>query len=1188
MSSPARTYTRRIAVAMTVAASIALFALATRVAQPAAPADEPLESWRYAALWPLPTLPIEPIDVAWLGRAGETPRVVVADGRNRRVLIVDARTGATEIAWSAPSAIAELSPLAGRPSVIFPLAVAADGTRARIYVLWAEIVWDDPRFRGFSPLYIETRTADGRPIGVARRQPGFLLDGRLGAIVDLSVDPVDGRLLASVGGHVDRLDPVSGRTESIGRLGREDELARIAAMPGGRIALAAPEAGLVVLFDADGGIIDRIDLSAERLAPVAVAGDEAGRLAVLVRPAFDPDAGTEPPTADPHAPLILWFDAAGARTATHSAASLGVPPPRGLWPWALDIAPGGIDAGMSFVTTGERLEVCVFESPDVPAGVVEGALAGDTPAWLPNLDVDQIAFGAGIALAVGGPDGAGLAALDNRSGVVASFDASGSITAIHPIPPGLIDLAFDASGALYATTETGRVERYDGPPYAADGPAWSVERSFTLGGRLALAGPSVWVSQPRQRTLLALDTNDGDASAGSPLARPDSIGLWPTDIAHAPDGGLLAADLVAGEVRRLDAVSGLERDAFPVGLVAGPYRIAAARLETGTDLLVALTADGALEVHQLLERGANLLARWRPLGPGGGPIAPDDIAVDSAGRIFLTDRAAAAIHVFEPGVDPDAPSPTPTPVASPTPSSRACVVEGDKMAAPARIVLGDAVTVTLTLAADCPARSGRSGADIVLAVDRSGSMDGPKMEAAREAAAALAGLLDVRYHRIGLVDFAEESELVAALSHDVVPVLDGLDGLVAEGGTNLAAAIRVAADHLAADGRPDALPVIILLTDGRHTAGDGDPLSEAARARADGVRIHTIGLGFDVDADTLRTIAASDARFHPAPRPSDLFPIYADILREVVTSLAGRLEIEDQMGPDVTYLPESAEPPAIESFDRLRWGRSLLPADGITLTYRVRPDRTGRLPTNRLAFAEYDDGDGFRRRFDFPIPEVVVIAPSPTPTSTRPPTPTPGPTPAPLHLPYAVRSACVPGVKRADIVLVIDTSSSMAGDKLARAREAAAGFISRLDLPRDKAAVVGFDADAVVASGLSGDRVRIEAAIGGLASGSGTRIDRALRAAAGIIAGDPARNNRNRPVIILLTDGVHGGDRAEVLALAETIRAGGVALYTIGLGDDADRSILAAIASPGGFHFAPSAEDLADIYGRLAGIIPCR
>lgn len=1152
--------------------------------------------WRHAGVWRLPDLPAEPIDVAWLRVPGRAPQVVVADGRNRVVLLVDATSGAVRATWTPPSGIAELSPLAGRPTVVFPLAVAADGARERLYILWAEIGWDDPRFRGFSPLYIETRAPDGRSIGLARRQPGHILDGRLGAIVDLAVGPADGRLLASVGGYVDLLDPATGATSSVGRLGREDELARIAAQPDGSIALASPDAGLVVVFDASGEILGRIDLAAERLAPVAVAADAAGRLALFVRPQDAVAPGDDPPTPDPHAPLVLLYDRELRREATRSAAELGVAAPRGFWPWSIDVDPLGAGSGMVFVTTGERVVVHARTALDTPSGAFEGAEASDAPAWLPRLDIGGAAFGPGIALSAEGIAGLHLAAVDNRGEVLAGFDASGAPRDGVPLPPSVVDVAGGASGALFASTGDGAVYRFDGPPFRRDAPtwawAWGSAPGAPLGGRLAVAGGRLWISRPKARSLTSLDLGVGVPLGAPEVGRPDAIGLWPSDVARAvdPGGELLAADLIAGEVGRWDPVSGRELGRLPVGLGAGATRIAAARLDSGDALLVALTADGAVEAHGVLSDGANLIARWRPAGPEGGPIEGDDIAVDGAGRIFVSDRGAAGIHVFEPVAEPEpgTPAATATPSASPTPSDRACAVSGDKVAGPATVVLGRTATVTLTLAADCPGRLVHSGADIVLAIDRSASMAGDKLDAARSAAATLVALLDVRFHRVGLVSFADDAALEAELSHDVVPALDALERVVAEGGTDLAAPVAEAARHLDESGRPDALPVIILLTDGRHTDGTGDPAAEAARARASGIRIHTIGLGFDVDADLLRAVAGSDARFHAAPRPSDLFPIYADILREVVASLAGRLEIADELGSDVSLVAGSDSPPALTSPGQLRWGRSILPADGITLTYAVRPERLGRVPINRRAFAEFDDGDGVRRRFDFPVPEVLVIAPSPTATGTATPTPRPTTTPAPAHLPLVSRGACLPGLRRADIVIVIDTSSSMAGAKLDQAKAAAVAFVERLDLPRDQAALVGFDEHAQTRSGLTGSAAALVSAIGALETGSGTRIDRALRAAAAILAGDPAREARNRPVVILLTDGAHGGARDPVVALAAAIKASGVWVHAIGLGTDADMALLTAVASPDGVHFAPGPEDLAAIYARLAGVIPCR
>ena len=586
-----------------------------RAARPASSEGETPTAWRHSAVWPLPPLPLEPLDVAWLSAEGAQPRAIVADGRNRRVLVVHASSGDTLDTWAPPAAIVGLSPLGERPSVVFPLAVAADGARDRVYILWAEIGWDDPRFRGFSPLYIEARSSDGTPIAVSRRQPGFLLDGRLGAIVDLSVDPASGRLLSSVGGHVDILDPLTGESDAIGRLGREDELARIAAMSDGGIALAGPSVGLVVRYDAKGEIVDRIDVGPEGLAPVAVAGDVDGRLAVLVRPAYDPESEEAPPVSDPLAPMLLWYGSDGSRLATYSSEDLGVPPPRGLWPLSLDIDSGGIGSGLSFVTTGENFEVRLFQDPARPSAALVGSTAGDVPAWLPNLDIDETAFASGIALLRGGPGAAHLSAVDNRDSVLAAYSARGALTESYAIPSDLIDIGMSDVRSMYTSAEEGQVARYDGPPYAPEAPIWSAGSSLSLGGRLAVGAANVWVTRPRERSIVPRSLETGIEAPDVRIERPESIGLWPTDIALAGDGSLLAADIIAKEVSRWDPSDATLRTSFPVGLVAGPYRIASVRLDSGADLVVALTADGALEAHGLAEGGANLISRWRPRGP---------------------------------------------------------------------------------------------------------------------------------------------------------------------------------------------------------------------------------------------------------------------------------------------------------------------------------------------------------------------------------------------------------------------------------------------------------------------------------------------------------------------------------------------------------------------------------------------
>jgi Mg-chelatase subunit ChlD len=213
---------------------------------------------------------------------------------------------------------------------------------------------------------------------------------------------------------------------------------------------------------------------------------------------------------------------------------------------------------------------------------------------------------------------------------------------------------------------------------------------------------------------------------------------------------------------------------------------------------------------------------------------------------------------------------------------------------------------------------------------------------------------------------------------------------------------------------------------------------------------------------------------------------------------------------------------------------------------------------------------------------------------------------------------CVPEELHADIVLVLDTSTSMnrltrAGrSKHAAAIEAARAFVADLDLDRDgwgrqdQVAIVGFNDLAWTAIGLSDDRAAIEAAIDGLANrmAEGTRLDLALREGQAALTAGP-RLPANEPVLILLSDGLPnrvpfgpgspypgaGSQEEAVLAVAAEVKATGTRVFTIGLGeaDDVLRSLLEGVASAARlYYYAPDAEDLAAIYRHIAGrLVEC-
>ena len=145
-------------------------------------------------------------------------------------------------------------------------------------------------------------------------------------------------------------------------------------------------------------------------------------------------------------------------------------------------------------------------------------------------------------------------------------------------------------------------------------------------------------------------------------------------------------------------------------------------------------------------------------------------------------------------------------------------------------------------------------ATVMMITDTSGSMkaddvDPDRMTAAVRAARTLVERLPDEF-RLGLVTFADYAEQQVAPTTDREPVEAALDRLVPVGGTAMGDALRRGVDAARVpvpdeDGQGTRrLPaIIVLLSDGKNTAGTADPLEMAERARAFGIPVNTIALG---------------------------------------------------------------------------------------------------------------------------------------------------------------------------------------------------------------------------------------------------------------------------------------------------------------------------------------------------------
>jgi magnesium chelatase subunit D len=148
-----------------------------------------------------------------------------------------------------------------------------------------------------------------------------------------------------------------------------------------------------------------------------------------------------------------------------------------------------------------------------------------------------------------------------------------------------------------------------------------------------------------------------------------------------------------------------------------------------------------------------------------------------------------------------------------------------------------------------PRREARTGNLLVLAVDASGSMGTDARMAAVKG--ALLGLLEDAYQRrdrVALVTFAGDGARVALRPTGSVEIARArLDALPTGGETPLADGIRVAADLATQSATPTLRPLLVLVTDGRATAGP-DAVDDALRAADAVARRRLPAVLIDVEA----------------------------------------------------------------------------------------------------------------------------------------------------------------------------------------------------------------------------------------------------------------------------------------------------------------------------------------------------
>lgn len=314
------------------------------------------------------------------------------------------------------------------------------------------------------------------------------------------------------------------------------------------------------------------------------------------------------------------------------------------------------------------------------------------------------------------------------------------------------------------------------------------------------------------------------------------------------------------------------------------------------------------------------------------------------------------------------------------------VSNSNKELSTASIDCGGSFKVKLSLTAEPDIKTNPT--DIVLILDRSGSMAGSPLANLKSGAKKFIDIIDeatdsaqdgqIGYgSHIGIVSFAGTAAQDTQLITSVSDLKDAVNALSANGSTNHADAFTKALQLF--DPASANAKVMVMFTDGRTTSGE-NPNPVAAAAKAQGVTIYCIGLSGNggIDEQSLNDWASDPDSSYVAITPNDeeLEDLFVDLAKNIAKPGATNIVINDKVSPCFKIVslstPTKGEASLIDSTS-LQWKIDKLGVDkseGAVLEFTVEHAGacSGAIEVNESI--TYSDSEG--NTVTFPSPKIDV------------------------------------------------------------------------------------------------------------------------------------------------------------------------------------------------------------------------